>query len=263
MRLARVFHGQNGRDFIIKRCTDYTRIDSRSEVTTMRHLLLVLILATLAAGCATANSSYAPTATCSENDVRNVTDEDILKAFQAQPQIQPPVKVAWYNMGSDALMASLMREDPNVALHYEIPKALVEGARPYFPSRGYYYFREPRQIDVKALRLLAARAKCDVVVLIGSRFEEELDVNAWAVFNILIVPALVTPYWNAKYHYEAEALVFDVRNGYMYKHAKSVSDEERKQITIYGLVETSKKVELECRAKGWKHLEKEIYTLFR
>lgn len=229
----------------------------------MRHLLLVLILATLAAGCATANSSYAPTATCSENDVRNVTDEDILKAFQAQPQIQPPVKVAWYNMGSDALMASLMKTDPNVALHYEIPKSLVEGARPYFRSRGYYYFAEPRQIDVKALRLLAARAKCDVVVLVGSRFEEEMDVNAWAVLNMLIVPALLTPYWNAKYHYEAEVLVFDVRNGYMYKHAKSVSDGEKKHLTIYVLYETSKKMENEFREKGRQHLEKEIYSLFR
>ena len=227
-------------------------------------LLAVLLLLLPALGCATQHSSYAPDAAY---DPRSATEDDIRQALDAAPQLHPPVKVAWYNMGTDSLLASLMHPDPGVTLHYEIPKSLVEGARPHFAPRSPYqrygaYYTQPRAVDPKALRLLAARAKCDVLVLVGSRFEEQRDENGWAILNIAILPAFFTPFLDVKYHHEAEALVFDVRNGYLYKHAKSVSDEKRR-LTMYELEKTSKRMENDLREKARKHLDGEVYALFR
>jgi len=216
----------------------------------------------LIAGCSSHKMSYVPTTTYDPNDYRSITDEDIRKAFEAQPQIRLPVKLAWYNMGTGGLMLSLIQPRPGVFGSYEIPKALIEGSRPYF-SDNYLYYAAPRPIDLKAVRLLAARAQCDVVVLVGSRFEEQQDPNAWVFFNVLIVPVFVTPFLNVSYHYEAEALVFDVRNGYLYKHAKFVADDEKKYLTIYQLDSAAKAVEKKMKNKGKEYLTTEIYSLFK
>jgi hypothetical protein len=231
----------------------------------MWRFLSVSFAVLMAAGCVTRNLSYEPTSVYSESDLRSITDEDIRKAFEARPQIKLPARIAWYDMGTGDLMTLLMaKAHPNVSGPYEIPKALVEGARPYFAPRHYdpHYYSAPQQINLKALRLLAARARCDVLILVGSRFEEQRDINAWGALNILIVPIFLAPFQHARYHYEAEAFIFDVRNGYLYKHAKSISDEERRYLTIYSVEDRAKSVHDEVKEKGRQHLLREIYSLF-
>jgi len=178
----------------------------------------LIITVILLAGCATMHS-YTPTSSYYEKDSRSINDEDILKAFEANPQLVTPVKVAWYSMSRDSLAEKCTISDSSlVSINYPIPRSLIEGFDPLFEQPEYMYYRDPKPLDFRALRLLAARAKCDLVVLVSSRFAQQGTLNGWAWFNVLLFPVFFTPYLDIEYRYAAEAFVFDVRNGYMYRH---------------------------------------------
>lgn len=184
----------------------------------LQKLLLPIFTVLSLFGCA-ARMSYAPTSSYSEGDSRDINDEDILKAFQAEPQINFPVKIAWYNMSSDSLLYYIKSIDnKNVVENHLIPKTLIEGLEPLYGRPYYSSFYSAKPINFKEVRLLAARAKCDLVILVTSRFEENRTLNGWWFLNILILPALITPYSHVEYKYSSELFVFDVRNGYMYRN---------------------------------------------
>jgi hypothetical protein len=193
--------------------------------------------------CSTRNLSYSPTSTYVENDERNITDEDIRKAFDAQPQLKIPVKIAWYNLGNDTLLQKLFIIDKNITLNYEIPKTLVEGFSQNSNYNRSYYYNKPININIKSLRLLSARAKCDILILVSSKFEEKQEPNYLYTSIILLFPPLFLPVFDVTYDYEAELFIFDVRNGYLYKHLKSKPETIIKKYEYLSeLEETAKKM---------------------
>jgi hypothetical protein len=201
--------------------------------TKMIKRVFLPFLIILLTGCA-AKLSYTPTSSYSEGDSRDINDEDILKAFQAEPQIKLPTKVAWYNMGRDSLVDLIQfKNEQTVIENYNIPKTLIEGFQPLFDTPYYSYYRSSNPINFKNIRLLAARAKCDIIVLVSSRFEERRDINGWGALNVLLLPALFTPYLNIVYKYAAEVFVFDVRNGYMYKHLEYKTEDRVKFVNVW------------------------------
>lgn len=229
--------------------------------------ILVCFSMVVLPGCA-AKMSYAPTSSYSEGNTREINDEDILKAFQAAPQIELPVRVAWYTMSRDSLLHYLKFEDQETIVeNYNIPRTLIEGSEPLFdrPSYGYYYSPRysPRPVNFKAVRLLAARARCDIVVLVTSRFQERRGVNAWSALNVLLVPALFTPYWHIEYRYSAEAFVFDVRNGYMYRHLKYNDDEKEMFVNVWRADPLAQDINKDMLQSASKYMKDEVRKLFQ
>ncbi len=224
----------------------------------MKYFVMFLFLF-MFSGCTSRHLSYAPSAVYGENDPRFINDEDILKAFEAEPQIVLPVRIAWYNMGYDSLYTDLFPRTREVELNYPIPKTLVEGFSPFI-NRGYdpYFFSPPTPLNLKALRLLAARAHCDLLVLVSARFNEERSVNKMAWLNIFIVPMFFTDYMDVLYRYEAEIYVFDVRNGYMYRHAAFRPETKRATVGLRDLGKTARNMNRAFMTEAAVYLKKQL-----
>lgn len=173
--------------------------------------------------------SYSPTSHYSGLDARQVTDDDIKNAFdEDKPGIKLPVKIAWYNLGQDDLMDRLLIRNSSVSSeNFIIPKTLVEG---YRNQSGPY--SDAYQVDLKALRLLAAQEKCDVLVMVSSTFFERSDLNMLGCLNILILPAFFLPYNNISAVYNSEVFIFNVRTGYMYAHLRYSPDAYEKRYVM-------------------------------
>lgn len=176
-----------------------------------RGLIIIFALFSCASGQI---REYRPTSTYTENDLRDISDEDIRKAFEAEAQIITPVKIAWYNLNQDDMVERIQTVNSDILLNYKLPKTLVEG----FSNQARYTYTPPVTINLKALRLLAARAKCDLLVLVGSRFSVSSSYNGLSFFNILLVPAFFLPFLDYTFSIASEMYVFDVRNGFMYLH---------------------------------------------
>ncbi len=181
--------------------------------------LLALTCASLALNACASGATFRPTAQLAEPDDRAITDEDIRRAFEAAPQLRLPTRIAWYDLGTDQLSGRLSFPESMVAGSYNIPKALVEGLGP----RGVAFrarFEEPKALSIRSLRLLAARSRSDLLVVTTSEYVRAIDYNWMAIFNILILPCLFTPHVEVRRQYWGEVMVFDVRNGYLYLHAR-------------------------------------------
>ncbi|MCC5815836.1 MAG: hypothetical protein JJT78_13870 [Leptospira sp.] len=188
----------------------------------LKHLILLIIIYILTFYNCGTSRSYSPSGTIDSADDRVISDEEIRKAFEAKPQIRKPSSIAWYNLGVDELPDGVMFTDPNIRLNYKIPKNLIEGFSSR--SRRSYYSEDRKQINLSSLRLFAARVKCDILIVTTSYFDAIRKPNLFSAFNIFIVPIFILPYLDTDYQYTAEIMIFDVRNGYLYKEASYKSD---------------------------------------
>jgi hypothetical protein len=193
----------------------------------------VLALAGLAAltGC---GGTYAPgrTAGFDADATPQIDDEDIRKAFEARPQLPATVRVAYYTFDPtvakdlDGALAAL----PGVSSVYRIPPLLVTGERRLEDPR---YGQSPaREVTLKKLRLLAARAHADALVVIDHGYRTG-GANALAALNVLVVPMLFTPFLDNTVEGYAEAYVVDVRNGYLYGQVAEDDKRGERFATIY------------------------------
>jgi hypothetical protein len=184
-------------------------------------LALPLALASLT-GCGVA---YQPGrgAAFDVDGAKQIDDDDIRKAFEARPQLPARMRVAYYTFDPEIardLDASLAKV-PGVASVYRIPALMVSGQRradeqnPWGPQR---------EITVKKLRLFAARAHADVLIVVDHGYRSG-GANGLAAFNLLLVPILFLPFLDNTVDGYAEAFVVDVRNGYLYGH---VSEDDKR-----------------------------------
>jgi hypothetical protein len=152
-----------------------------------------------------------------------IDDEDIKKAFEARPQLPAEAQVAYYTF--DPEIAKDLDETlgalPGVKGVYRIPSLLITGQRRMEESNPW---AQPREVGIKKLRLLAARAHADVLVIVDHGYRSP-GANALSAFNILLVPALFVPFLDNRVEGYAEAFIIDVRNGYLYGHV--VEDDKR------------------------------------
>jgi hypothetical protein len=157
-----------------------------------------------------------------------IDDEDIRKAFAARPQLPTTAfHVAYYTFDPEIVkdLDATLAAVPGVASVYRIPPLLVTGLRRVDEVA-------PREVSVKKLRLLAARAHADVLVIADHGYRTG-GTNGLAAFNALLVPALFLPFLDNTVDGYAEAFVLDVRNGYLYGH---INEEDRRgdpYATIY------------------------------
>jgi hypothetical protein len=206
--------------------------------------------------------SYSPSGIINSTDDRVISDEEIKNAFEARPQLRKPSKIAWYNLGVDELTEEIIFMDENIILNYKIPKNLIEGFSTR--SRRSYYSDEIKPINLQSLRLIAARAKCDLLIITTSDFEDKRKPNLFSIFNFFIVPVFILPYLDVNYQYKAEIMIFDVRNGYLYKEASFISERVIVEYnTIWNVDSKVDKVRLEFIKEAGNEFRTELKNLFK
>jgi len=81
------------------------------------------------------------------------------------------------------------------------------------PERAAESPCERRASDIDGFRLVAARAECELLVLVTSRFTERRAPNWYAALNLLVAPAFFRPWYNVNYIYDVQAVLLDTRTG--------------------------------------------------
>lgn len=186
------------------------------------HAAFAVITLAALAGC---GGAYAPgrVAGFDLDSDKQIDDDDIRKAFDARPQMPDRMAVAYYTfdpeIGKDveATLAAL----PGVERVYRIPPLLVNGQRrideqnPWAPRR---------EVTVKKLRLLAARAHTDVLVVVDHGYRTG-GINGLFGLNLFLLPIFFSPFLDNSVSGYAESFVIDTRNGHLYGH--TVADDKR------------------------------------
>ena len=161
-----------------------------------------------------------------------VDDDDVLKAFQARPQMPENAQIAYYSFDptkADALDATLTAM-PGVRGTYRIPSLLLTGQRRFETPRPW---DPPVPLSIKKLRLLAARAHCELLVILDSGHRVTTTVNGLVAFDLLLLPALFMPFLDVEVSSATDAFVIDVRNGYLYAHVAAQQSGVDDYVTIY------------------------------
>ncbi len=199
----------------------------------MRKLLFLLSLSLFASGCGGAAYQASGGAKFEVDGAgREIDDTDVAKAFEAHPQMSDRVRVAYYTFDDQHAddVDKMLGAVPGVTSTYRIPKLLVSGQRRY-QEPGYG--QAAPETSVKKLRLLAARAHADVLVVFDHGWKGG-GVNGWVALNILLVPALFTPWLSNETESYAQAYVIDVRNGYLYGDANAETKGGKSAVTVWG-----------------------------
>jgi hypothetical protein len=200
----------------------------------MTRFTLGLTLCLAASGCSVA--SYQPRPLQLDREVE-IDDEDIRKAFEAKPQMPAKMTVAFFSLGSqdertlgpgatapgppaageqnDAALAAMLARLPGVEDVYRVPAVAVTGERRFASGPGAYGAPPPQELSIKKLRLVAARAHADVLVVFDHG-QASGSVNELIALAPLVVPMLFVPMFDARLESYLTAYVIDVRNGYFY-----------------------------------------------
>jgi len=186
----------------------------------------------LGAGCSTSVHRPGLATAFDAHPAREITDEDIRVAFDARPQLPERVRVAYFsndparNADIERGIASL----PQVGGVYRIPPLLVTGQRRFDQPRPW---DPPREVGVHQLRLLAARARCDALVVFDYGHRIEQSANGYVALSALLVPTLFAPFLEARVESYLDAYVIDVRNGYLYRHISASQRGELSRLTVW------------------------------
>ncbi|MEM9073832.1 MAG: hypothetical protein AAGE52_35400 [Myxococcota bacterium] len=158
-----------------------------------------------------------------------IDDEEIARAFGARPQMPTPLNVAYFSFesGHNQEIESMLSAIEGVEGVYAIPRVMVTGQRRFQTAEA------GQQLSLRRLRLLAARAQCDVVVVFDYGYRVERRPNGLAVLNILLIPALFTPFMDAEVTSYLETHVIDTRNGYVYGQIESEEEGEQERLNIW------------------------------
>lgn len=160
-----------------------------------------------------------------------VSDDEIRAAFGARPQLSGPMRVAYFAF-DDQRAAELERSLgglPRVEAIYRIPELLVLGKRRFDQEVP----REPQPLSIRQLRLQAARAHCQLLVVVDYGYRIDRSVNGWVALNVLVLPSLFVPFLDSKVESYMDAYVIDVKNGYLYGQWSAREAGKKERMTVW------------------------------
>jgi hypothetical protein len=206
------------------------------------------------AGCSVAPSQPARSTNSPLDAQPQIDDDEVRKAFEARPQMPASaIRLSYYTF-DPAIAGDLdktLSTMPGVSSVYRIPPLLVSGQRRYHENEGHY--QPTSDVSVKRLRLLAARAKTDVLVIVDHGYQNG-GINPLVGLTVLIVPIFFVPFIDTFVKGYVETFVIDVRNGYLYGHLVQEDERGKEYTTIYG-----KKADAYA-AEQWKALRAQFRT---
>jgi hypothetical protein len=190
----------------------------------------VVSLVLLALGCGGVHRP-AESAGFELDPAQEINDEDVRKAFEARPQLGERVRVAYYCFDPARAddIGNMLAKIARVESSYRIPPLLVTGRRRFQEEQPW---QPPREVSVKKLRLLAARAHADLLLVIDVGHRRG-GVNGWVALTPLLLPVLFVPFIDNTVESYAEVFAMDVRNGYLYGHLVSEERGGEPIATIY------------------------------
>ncbi len=160
-----------------------------------------------------------------------VSDAEIGAAFGARPQLSGKLRVAYFAF-DDKQAADLERTLgglPGVEATYRIPELLVLGKRRFQETTP----DAAQPLSLRQLRLQAARARCQLLVVVDYGYKIDRSVNGWVVLNALVVPSLFVPFLDSEVESYMDSYVIDVRNGYLYGQLNTREEGEKKRLTVW------------------------------
>lgn len=194
-------------------------------------LSLCVVLAPSLVGCGVATFQPGRGASLDQESSREINDDDVRKAFEAKPQLVKPMRVAFYTFDvskSDEIEASL-RQVPGVSDVYRIPPLMLTGQRRYQEGQG----QASAELSMKKLRLIAARAHADVVVVYDYGHKIDGGATGWVALTPLLIPIFFVPFIDRKVDSYLDTYVFDTRNGYLYAHVTAEEKTDIGAVNIY------------------------------
>jgi hypothetical protein len=195
-------------------------------------LLGFIVTAGALAGCGAAVYQPSKNTSFELDPSAEINDDDVRKAFEARPQMRDKVQVAYYSFDPARAepIEAMLKALPGVSGTYRIPSLLATGQRRNEERNAW---APPLQFSMKKLRLLAARAHCDLLVVFDYGNKVDTSANGLAAFNLLLVPALFLPFLDVRVQSHMDAFVLDTRNGYLYAHVDAQKHDAEDFVTIY------------------------------
>jgi hypothetical protein len=198
----------------------------------LRLLVLALTFSCLT-GCGTSVYQPAQYAGFDLDPGYEINDEDVEKALQARPQLPEHITVAYFAFAPDQDdMSGMLDGSPRVRGSYRIPSLMVTGERRFDAPPRRYAPAPTKPPSIKKLRLLAARAQSDLLVVFDYGYRQRQSPNGWAATGVLLIPMLFVPMADYEVESYLDAYVIDVRNGYLYAHVSSSLKDEAKTETL-------------------------------
>jgi biopolymer transport protein ExbD len=192
----------------------------------------------LAATLGCAHSVYRPAqnAGFELEPATEITDQDVAKAFGAKPQLPARVSVAYYVFDdADAEgIERMLSTVPQVTKTYRIPTLLVTGKRRFDEPEWRMHVAPQRQpLSIKKLRLLAARAGADVLLIFDYGHRIQYTPNGLVAFSILLLPTLFLPIQDVETESYLDTYAIDTRNGYLYGQVTASREAGEDYLLIY------------------------------
>ena len=160
-------------------------------------------------GCGGVLSSSQPTLTVRDALATDALgDAELGALIEARPRVHDDFRVAWLAVapGHDAALEASLTGLPGQRDAHRL-SPLVAAGRRRFDEGGQ------SEISIQMLRILAARAHADVLVVVDHGWRSTRNPNGWAALSVLLVPSLFTPHLDADVEAYVETTVLDVRTG--------------------------------------------------
>lgn len=184
-------------------------------------------------GCGTAVYQPSRVAGFELEPEQEIDDEAIGKAFSAKPQLPSKPRVAYYVFDDEHAgeVGTMLGALPSVTSTYRIPPLLVTGQRRFDDAHHGYEPRTP--LSMKKLRLLAARAHADVLVVVDYGYRVTDSPNGLAALGVALVPLLFVPFRDVHVKSYVDSYVIDTRNGYLYGHLQTSEEQTSEYENLY------------------------------
>jgi len=201
-------------------------------MSTYRSFFGIALAAWALTGCGAAVYQPAKTTGFELDHATEINDDDVRKAFDARPQMRDTVQVAYYSFDptKSVDIETMLRALPGVSGTYRIPSLMATGQKRFEERRAW---DPPVPFSMKKLRLLAARAHCDLLVVFDYGNKVETSANGLAAFGILVIPTLFLPMFDVTTNSAMDSYLMDTRNGYLYAHVDAQKETLESFVTIY------------------------------
>ncbi|MBU1219628.1 hypothetical protein KKF34_17920 [Myxococcota bacterium] len=223
----------------------------------MKVLILFLFLVTSCSGM----DVYTP-ARIDPHDSRQITDDDIRKAYEASPQLNAVSNISVFNAGPErGDISKLISSYPFAGKIYKIPALLATGM--VDNRRHPHRYEESKPIDIKRLRLIAARAHSDIVFITMLTHEWSTSPNGWVAASIIPVTPLFLPMFDVTVKSRLRVWMFDVRNGFMYASMDFSEKASSDTHTLYSIDSTEEKLKRNNRKVLENRFSLEIQKVYK
>lgn len=173
-------------------------------------LALVALASCASIGCGGVITSTTPTLWIQAHgpSVDGLSADELSAVIAERPSVREGYGLSWLAIspGHENTLAAAFEGLPGQSESHRISPLLATGRRRFDEApRG--------EVSLQTLRVIAARAHTDVLVIVDHGWRSTRSPNGWAALSVLLLPSLFTPQIDARAEVYVELTVLDVRTG--------------------------------------------------